>query len=149
MEMNLSKLWKIVKDREGWCAAVHDVAKSWTQLSNWTATTITTLENSLSSSETDFCPVLHLSDDSFIIHLSTPLHTSFCFTIIHIYPLYLIPCRQILFITRSVNPASKVSGIRTYTLCTCRSHIWSHAIHSNFPNCCLLFFSHSVVSDSL
>ena len=29
-DMNLSKLWKIVKDRGSWCAAVHGVAKSWT-----------------------------------------------------------------------------------------------------------------------
>jgi len=36
MEMNLSKLWEIVKDRGGWCAAVHRVAKSWTQLNDWT-----------------------------------------------------------------------------------------------------------------
>ena len=32
MDMNLSKLWKIVKDRGGWCAAGHGVAKSQTQL---------------------------------------------------------------------------------------------------------------------
>ena len=36
----LNKLQEIVKDREAWCAAVHWVTKSWTQLSNWTTTTI-------------------------------------------------------------------------------------------------------------
>ena len=30
MEMNLSKLQQIVKDREAWCVAVHRIAKSWT-----------------------------------------------------------------------------------------------------------------------
>ena len=30
MDMNLSKLWEIVKDREAWCATVHEIAKSWT-----------------------------------------------------------------------------------------------------------------------
>ena len=29
-DMNLSKLWEMVKDRGAWCAAVHGVTKSWT-----------------------------------------------------------------------------------------------------------------------
>ena len=37
-DMNLGKLWEMVRDREAWCAEIHGVAKSQTRLSDFTFT---------------------------------------------------------------------------------------------------------------
>ena len=38
MDMSLSRIWEVVMDKEVWCAAIHVVTMSWTQLSNRTTT---------------------------------------------------------------------------------------------------------------
>ena len=40
MDMNLGKLWEMVRDRVAWCAAVHRIKKSWTWLGDWTTITM-------------------------------------------------------------------------------------------------------------
>ena len=79
MDMHLSKLRETVKDREAWCSAVHEVTKSWTQLSNWTATQVALL----------FDPLKDFSLKHFLILKSQDLYTK-------------LPCIKILFIVEFV-----------------------------------------------
>ena len=50
MDMNSSKLWELVMDREAWRAAVHGVPKSWTQLSDLTEHLLSLTEKRLEHS---------------------------------------------------------------------------------------------------
>ena len=52
MDMSLSKLWEIVKDREAWCAAIHGLTKCWTWFSNWTTRS---KSQSIESTQTEEC----------------------------------------------------------------------------------------------
>ena len=51
MDMSLNKLQEIAKNREVWCAAVHWVAKSWTQLSYWTTIATTHCAQSMANAQ--------------------------------------------------------------------------------------------------
>ena len=57
MDISLSKLREMVKDRGAWCAAVHEVAKSWAWLSDWTTATIRIIPR-MSLNQGSFCPLL-------------------------------------------------------------------------------------------
>ena len=50
MDMTLSKLWEVVRDREAWRSAVHGVENSWTGLSNWAFVPYTTWGDSKKAS---------------------------------------------------------------------------------------------------
>ena len=54
LDMNLNKLLEIVKDREAWCAVVHEVKRSYTRLSDWTTTKM------LFTKELDLFPIVSL-----------------------------------------------------------------------------------------
>ena len=45
MDMSLSRLWEMVKNREAWCATVHGVTRSQTQLSDGITTTMRKILN--------------------------------------------------------------------------------------------------------
>ena len=58
MDMSLSKLWEMVKDRKVWWVEVQRVAKSWTRLSNWTELNVVITFLNICSWFFELCPVL-------------------------------------------------------------------------------------------
>ena len=76
-DMSLSKFWERVRDREAWRAAVHGVTKSWTWLSDWTATRFGSQNYFLIHWLQNECCVSKQENN---IHLTVHLHQSSCLT---------------------------------------------------------------------
>ena len=81
MNMSLSKLQEIVKDREVWHATVHWVSKNQTRLSHWIATTVKPIvHNSQSYSQTSkdffYCQVIHYELTAEDLEKGMAIHSS-------------------------------------------------------------------------
>ena len=87
MDMSLIKLQELVTDREAWHAAVHGVAKSWTQLSDWNELNWTELKSGSVSPPLRLCWAQKRSLDLFLRQFQNTFNQFFSqFTLIHSSP---------------------------------------------------------------
>ena len=129
VDVNLSKVWETVKDREAWHTAVHVIASSQTQLSRWVTTT------------TSAFPQL-ITNNSYIGYVLSFFSLAWCVQtkIWRFLPLEF--SYGILFLWVRLSPAAKYSGFHSFTLIFCLL-VWSSLSVTNMKikeNWSSLFF---------
>ena len=129
MDMILSKLWEIMKDREVWHAAVHRVTKSQIRLSSWLTKTLLDPSKSCSSSYCLYPTISFHPCDS-------PLTVAFYFLLLDIlsfspnYPVlnHLPPSDFILQVTISLENKIAKTGIHTGRFSQVDFTIWPRSV---------------------
>ena len=93
LDMNMSGLWEIVKDGSIWRSAVKEVAKSWTQLSDWTITS--SLQNALNEA----AKTINFINPDPCAHLSF-LPRALCINHFRVHPgMSIVSRKRLLFIS--------------------------------------------------
>ena len=137
MDMHLSKLQEIVKDREAWCSTIHGVSKSRTQLGNWT-----TLKKK------GGCPNLFFHS-SFILSLSSghpglfsqgPKHGMLTFTFSPLLPVLGPFFFHFCLLAKSYS---------FFTVLLYSIYSMTHRIHNDFFLERTLLFIHSLIHSSI